>query len=162
TGAAEPLAILSIELDGDPAQAAAFQVAALPVGTTLAAGEAVPLSVVFAPAAPGPFAATLRIKTDDDDEGRFAEVALSGVGVVAGPRIALSAAAVDFGRVEVGVGSAVTLSARNAGSAPLTIAFVGPAGFGGGGGGAPVFDLAPLDPAVTLPVALAPGEELVV
>ncbi len=141
------LTVSQVSLSGG--DAADFTVlTALPIN--VAAGASASLTLRFAPAAVGARAATASI-VGNDPLTPVVSVALSGTGT--SPGIAIAPTSIDFGDVRIDETSPlVPVTVSNTGSGPLTIT-----GVSLGGTGNADFTVS----AVTLPLVLAPGGDLV-
>jgi hypothetical protein len=112
------LEVESVEIVGD--DAGVFSVDPAPF--RLGKDEQVPLQVQFAPPTYLDYAATLVIRSNDEESGVF-EVPLTGTGVYApAPDIAVDPAVVEFGVVPAGASDFLVMELRNEGGATLTIA----------------------------------------
>ncbi len=117
---AQPLRIDSMEPPGAP-----FSAEAVPVGTTIAPGNSIDVSVSFAPTQQGRFTDELGLETSAGDE----EVGLSGSASPPG-RLQVSPAALDLGDVPLGQERAGSIELSNPGAGPLTIMKSKPPAFG--------------------------------
>lgn len=110
-----------------------FQLAAPSLPVTLAAGQSVPLSVVFSPNAAGAFNASISISSTATDS--VTNLALSGTGTgVTDPlpgQLALNPGSASFGDVTVGSSRSSTFTLTNSGESSVNLSqvFVSGAGF---------------------------------
>ncbi len=120
---------------------------------------AVDVTVRFAPTVDGAANDDLVIASDDPDENPV-NVALSGTGVTATPNIDVSPNSLDFGLVNTGATSDMTVSIENTGDADLEItgfSFAdGSVGFSLVSPPSTPFTIGPSDPAVDVTVRFAP------
>ncbi|UCE01304.1 MAG: choice-of-anchor D domain-containing protein [Candidatus Latescibacterota bacterium] len=100
------------------ADSTAFAVESGGAPFTLASGVSRDVSVRFAPDSLGAAGATLRIVSDDPDEGAV-DVALSGVGVE--PDVAVTPATHDYGDVVLGESATQVFEVRNDGTTVLDV-----------------------------------------
>lgn len=122
-----------------------FTVTAPALPTTVAPGATLSATVNFLPSGEGPKSATLRITADDDSEPQTF-VTLQGTGTQR--RVAVTPSPIAFAETRVGETAAdVTVTIRNAGTAPLTVVSVSST--------LSVFPI--VTPPATLPVTLGPG-----
>jgi hypothetical protein len=118
-----------------------FSVTGITVPVTLAAGDSVSLSVLFAPAANGAVTGNIAFTTDTGT----VNLPLSGAGVAAGDLTA-SPSSINFGSVVIGSATSQTVTLTNNGSSNVTITAAAASGTG--------FSLSGL----TLPLTLAPTQ----
>ncbi|MGH2570322.1 MAG: choice-of-anchor D domain-containing protein, partial [bacterium] len=109
---------LAVDTEWIGADATEFSFASSVGPLTLAPGRSANLGVRFAPTSAGPKTITLRVTSNDTDEGTV-DVALAGKGHVRRPRIVLAPAQVDFGSVLLGETASAALTVRNDGDADL-------------------------------------------
>jgi hypothetical protein len=131
----------SVNISQVAAAGVGFKVTGFPGGVTLAAGQSLPLTVSFAPAAAG--AATGTISVASTATNSPATISLSGTGIQ--PQISVIPSSVSFGNVTVGVTNTQTLTIRNSGTATLNVAQASLAGTGFTSSG------------LALPLSLPPG-----
>src|SRR5579862_8051758 len=99
-----------------------FALTAPSLPVTIAAGQSVPVSVVFSPNAAGTFSASVSISSTATDS--VTSLALSGTGTTSVPppgQLALSAASESFGNVTVGSSHSATITVTNSGGSSLDI-----------------------------------------
>ncbi|HWY05419.1 MAG TPA: choice-of-anchor D domain-containing protein [Candidatus Acidoferrales bacterium] len=131
----------SVNISQVAAAGTGFKVSGFSGGVTLAAGQSLPLTASFAPAATG--AATGTISVVSTATNSPTAISLSGTGVQ--PQISVTPSSISFGNVTVGVTNTQTLTIRNPGTATLSVTQASLAGTG--------FSLAGL----ALPLSVAPG-----
>ncbi len=102
------------------ADAAEFAVSPASASFTVLPGASHNVDVIFAPISGGPKATTLRLTSDDADEGTV-DVALNGIGLMPAD-INLAATTHDYGQVVVGTAAASTIVVRNMGDVNLQVA----------------------------------------
>ena len=110
----DELAVTGLSFDG--ADAADFGL--LVDSVTVAPGDTARIDVRFQPLGTGPKTATLRIASDDADEGSVG-VTLAGRGVV--PDVAVAPTAVDWGDVRVAAAASRAFELRNDGTSALAV-----------------------------------------
>ncbi|HML76145.1 MAG TPA: choice-of-anchor D domain-containing protein [Anaerohalosphaeraceae bacterium] len=128
--------------EGSSAEFACASVPQLP--TTIEPGASIPVEVVFTPAATGAALAVMMIRGDTVDA---AQIMLTGSGIK--PVIAVEAAALDFGQLDLGQSAVGTVRVANAGDADLVVQSMD---FAGAGSAEFAFVAAPV-----LPVVIAAG-----
>jgi Abnormal spindle-like microcephaly-assoc'd, ASPM-SPD-2-Hydin/Transmembrane protein 131-like N-terminal len=116
-------------------------VSGLPVPTTIAPSQSVPLTVTFAPTAGGAVAGGITVTNDG---GVNVLAAVTGTGVQAG--LSVSPTSASFGSVVTGSTNSQTIQLKNTGTASLTVSQIAATGSGFSVSGASV------------PLALAPGQ----
>jgi hypothetical protein len=131
----------SVSISQAAVSGAGFSVSAFSGSATLAAGQSLGLTIVFAPAAVGSLTGSLSVVSNASNSP--ATIALSGAGMQ--PQISVSPASVAFPSLIVGQSNSQTLALRNSGTANLTVSQATISGAG--------FSLSGL----SLPLTLAPG-----
>ncbi|GEM_PF-1882856 len=94
------------------------QFVAQPDSILIPAGAKLRVTVIFTPKVLGATSATLRLLSDDPDEG---SVTVTLTGSAASPRAATSASRLSFGSVLIGASFAVKLTVSNLGDADLSV-----------------------------------------
>ena len=94
------------------------QFVAQPDSILIPAGAKLRVTVIFTPKVLGATSATLRLLSDDPDEG---SVTVALTGSAASPRAATSASRLSFGSVLIGASFAVKLTVSNLGDADLSV-----------------------------------------
>ena len=108
-----------------------FALSAPSLPVTVAAGQSVPVSVVFSPNAAGTFSASASISSTASDS--VTSLALSGTGTTTLPppgQLALSATSESFGSVTVGSSHSATITVTNSGGTSLEVSQVAVSGNG--------------------------------
>ena len=131
----------SVNISQVAATGAGFTVSGFSGGVTLAAGQSLPLTVNFAPAAAG--AAVGNITVASTATNSPTTISLSGAGVQ--PQISVIPSSISFGNVTVGVANTQTATIRNPGTATLTVTQASLTGSGFTSSG------------LALPLSVAPG-----
>lgn len=101
-------------------QASEFAITQGGAPVTVAPGATHNLEVRFTPAALGLRSTTLRLTSNDADEGQV-DVLLSGTGTVAAPDIAVTPTSYGYGTQPVGVGVTQTFTVSNTGTMNLAV-----------------------------------------
>lgn len=96
-----------------------------PAGTSLAAGAACSMAIVFKPVSGGSRPGTVQIASND--AGGLHSIALSGIGATS-PGIALSATALDFGTAPSGSTVLLRVVVKSTGTEALALSSIGVAG----------------------------------
>lgn len=122
---------------------AGFSVTGLTVPLTLAVGQSVNVSIVFAPQAAG--SASGSVVLANDGSSSPLNIALSGVGVAAGD-LSASPTSLSFGNVQIGSGQTLNEQLTNTGGESLTISQASSS--------SPSFSF----PGLSLPLVLAPNQ----
>ena len=107
-----------------------FSLSAPSLPVTIAAGQSVPVSIVFSPNAAGSFSASVSISSTASDS---VTLALSGTGTSTLPppgELALSATSESFGNVAVGSSKSATITMTNNGGTSLEVSQVAVSGNG--------------------------------
>jgi hypothetical protein len=94
------------------------QFVAQPDSIVVPAGAKLRVTILFTPRALGVTSATLRLSSDDPDEGN---ITVTLTGSAASPKAALSASRLSFGSVLLGASFAVKLTVSNLGDADLSV-----------------------------------------
>ena len=108
-----------------------FALSAPSLPVTIAAGQSVPVSVVFSPNAGGAFSASASISSTATDS--VTSLALSGTGTTSLPppgQLALSATSENFGNVAVGSSRSASITLTNSGGSSVAISQVAVGGTG--------------------------------
>ncbi len=113
------LLVTDVALLNSPAQFSIADTTAVPL--TVAPGDTGLVGIVFSPDSLGGDTATVRILSDDPDETQITRT-VTGNGVL--PIIAVEADTVNFGIVEIGGDSTISVFVSNSGSAALRISDV--------------------------------------
>lgn len=95
-----------------------------PASVSVAPGGSQAISVTYAPIDATTDAGSIVVTTNDPAHPTVS-VALSGVGVTAGPALSLSGSSLSFGSVEVGASSSLTVQLQSTGASSLSVASVG-------------------------------------
>ncbi|HET6932014.1 MAG TPA: choice-of-anchor D domain-containing protein, partial [Candidatus Acidoferrum sp.] len=131
----------SVTLSQVSASGTGFTVTGFSSGVTLAAGQSLPLTASFSPAATGSVTGSISVVSNATNSP--ATIALTGTGVQ--PQISVIPSSVSFGSVTVGVTNTQTITIRNPGTATLNITQASLAGTGFTTSG------------LALPLSVAPG-----
>ncbi len=131
----------SVSISQVAAAGTGFSVTGFSGAVTLSAGQSLPLTANFAPAATGVVSGSISVVSTATNSP--AGVSLSGTGVQ--PQISVIPSSISFGNVTVGVTNTQTLTIRNPGTATLSVAQASLAGTGFSASG------------LALPLSIAPG-----
>jgi Abnormal spindle-like microcephaly-assoc'd, ASPM-SPD-2-Hydin len=96
---------------------AGFTVTGFSAGATLAAGQSLPLNVIFAPSVAGSAAGNISVVSTATNSP--ATISLSGAGVQ--PQISVTPSSVSFGNISVATSATQTITIRNPGTALLNV-----------------------------------------
>ncbi|MFJ8440406.1 choice-of-anchor D domain-containing protein [Kitasatospora griseola] len=91
------------------------------VGSTLAPGASLPVSVVYAPTAPSPAGGYSSQVVVTGADGLSVTVPLTGTAVVGSPHLTIKPTSLDFGEVPVGGSLGQTFTIKNSGTVTLVI-----------------------------------------
>jgi hypothetical protein len=120
---------------------AGFTVTGFSAGATLAAGQSLPLNVIFAPSIAGSAAGNISVVSTATNSP--ATISLGGAGVQ--PQISVTPSSVSFGNVRVSATATQTVTIRNPGTAALNVTQTSLVGTGFNSTG------------LTLPLSIPPG-----
>jgi hypothetical protein len=121
-----------------------FSLSAPTLPIAILVGQSVPITLVFAPNAAGPFSATVSVNSNAANSP--ATFSLTGTGVAASGQLALSSASENFGSVTVGSNQSLSETVTNTSVSSVTISQIGISGTG--------FALS----GITTPMTLAAGQ----
>jgi hypothetical protein len=131
----------SVNISQVAATGAGFNITGFSGGVTLAAGQRLPLTASFAPAATGAVSGSISVVSTATNSPAI--ISLSGTGIR--PQISVIPSSISFGNVTVGVSNTQTLTIRNPGTATLSVTQASLAGTGYTSSG------------LALPLSVAPG-----
>ena len=98
-----------------------FALTAPSLPVTIAAGQSVPVSIVFSPNAAGAFSASVSISSTATDSVTSLDVSGTGTTSTTSGQLALSATSESFGNVAVGSSQSATIKVTNSGGTTLEV-----------------------------------------